>query len=239
MDRPIDPPKPRQAKPMPAPAKTAAPAAHDPDEAKENIIAIIVVVIIVAAAGFWIYQQFTTAPESQERVSIPLAGSPTLGASEAKVAVVLFSDFECPFCGQFARESGPVLAELTQNGTVLFVFKQFPLETHPHALDAAHASLCADQQRRFWEYHDVLFSHQGALAPEDLQAYAAGIGLNMTRFDECLARPSIRALEEKRLGQELGVSGTPTFFFNGRKVAGYLTAEEFIAEVRRELEAPQ
>lgn len=233
MERPADPPKRSNVKPAPIPAK---PVHDDPDETKENVIAIIVVLLIVAAAGFWAYHQLMTPPESSERVSIPLAGSPALGASEAPVAVVVFSDFECPFCGQFAREANSTIAELTRNGTILFVFKQFPLDTHPHAMGAAHASLCAEQQNRFWEYHDLLFASQDALRSEDLRGYAEGAGLNMTRFDECLARPSTRATEEKRLGQQLGVSGTPTFFFNGRKVAGYLAPEEFEAEVEWELQ---
>lgn len=235
MERPTDPP---HMKPAHTPVHTPIhkPAQHDPDEAKENAIAVMIVLLIMVAAGFWVYHQLMAPPEPQERVSIPLAGSPTLGASEAPVAVVVFSDFECPFCGEFARESGATIAGLTQNGTMLFIFKQFPLDTHPHATAAAHASLCAEQQRSFWEYHDLLFSSQGALTPEDLRAYAVDAGLNMTRFDDCLVRPNSRAAEEKRLGQEIGVSGTPTFFFNGRKVAGYLTPAEFTAEVMKELQ---
>lgn len=205
------------------------------EEIKENIIAVIVVLLIIAVAGWWIFIKMTAPPPDQERVLIPIAGSPTMGMADAPVAIVIFSDFECPFCARFALETMPQLDTYVENGTILLVFKQFPLDTHPNAALAAQASLCADDQDSFWQYHDLLYANQDALAADDLSGYAAEAGLNATRFETCMQRPAERVAQEKLLGKQLGVTGTPTFYFNGRKVAGFLTADEFIAEIEKEL----
>jgi protein-disulfide isomerase len=202
------------------------------DETKENIFALIIVVILLVGVGWWIYHQMYAPQPPQEEVTaqIPIGASPVLGSENASMTVVVFSDFECPFCGQFARETFPqVKAKYVDTGKMRIVFKQFPLSIHEHAELAAQASLCAHDQEKFWEYHDLLYSHQQDLALEDLKAYAQDIGLNAERFNSCLdsGQYQTQVASEKVLGTQSSVTGTPTFFFNGKRVVGALSVAEF------------
>jgi protein-disulfide isomerase len=206
------------------------------DETKENVIALIIVILLVAGIGWWIYYQMYATPVQEEvTAQVPVGASPLLGNRSAPTTVVIFSDFECPFCGEFARSTFPVIKEkYIDTGKVRFVYKQFPLGTHVHAQDAAEASLCANDQDKFWEYHDVLYNHQEALEVENLNAYAAQLGLDTTLFTACLASGQHRTeiAQDKALGTKSGVSGTPTFFINGRRVVGALSAAEFEAQLQ-------
>ncbi len=144
---------------------------------------------------------------------------PALGPSDAKVTVVLFSDFECAEC---ARAS-PVATTLKNlyGTTVRFVFRQFPWSTHAHAHLAAEASLAAQAQGKFWEYHDVLFSNQHALERADLERYAAVAGLDVSAFKKALAaRTFVGDVDEDReLGRKLAIDELPAMFVNGQRVS--------------------
>jgi protein-disulfide isomerase len=109
---------------------------------------------------------------------------PSRGGAAAKVTIIAFSDFECPFCSRFV----PVLKEVEQKygDRVRVVFRQFPLDIHANARKAAEASLCANEQGKFWEMHDAMFENQKALAPEGLKATAARLQLKSDAFDACL-----------------------------------------------------
>jgi protein-disulfide isomerase len=162
----------------------------------------------------------TPLPAVVENVSID--DDPIMGPVDAPVTIVEFSDFQCPYCEQAASS---VLPQIFQQypDEVRLVYRDFPLtQIHPQALPAALAAECADDQGKFWEYHDLLFANQSALDDASLEAYAAQIGLDQAVFDQCYT--SQEHLDEIRHDYEdgltYGVSGTPAFFVNGIRIVG-------------------
>jgi protein-disulfide isomerase len=146
---------------------------------------------------------------------ITLDGAQLQGSRAAKIAVIEYSDFQCPYCGRFARETLPALEQTyVQPGKVLFAFREFPLESvHPFALGAATAAECAGEQGQFWKMHDLNFADQAHLDEAALQARGKAEGLNAERFDRCLkggAADKVHA--DEKAGTALAISGTPTFF---------------------------
>jgi protein-disulfide isomerase len=160
---------------------------------------------------------------------------PTKGASDAAVTIVGFSDFQCPFC----KEANQTLKQLLANsrGNVRFVFKHLPLSNHQWAFQAAQASVCAESQGKFWEYHDRLFERSIDLSADALKRYAADLGLNADKFNACMASEASRAavLKDMEEAKRAGVIGTPTFIMNGRVLRGAKSLEEFSAAVEQEL----
>src|SRR5208282_1666159 len=142
------------------------------------------------------------------------------GPAKAPVTVVEYGDFECPYCGQ----AEPAVRELLAgDGDVRYVWRHLPLtDVHPHAQLAAEGAEAAAKQGKFWEMHDQLLSHQGALSARDLIRYAGELGLGVERFADDLARRagSARIAEDVDSADISGVSGTPTFFVNGRRHHG-------------------
>ena len=176
------------------------------------------------------------------RIEVAADGFPSHGPADAPVTIVEFSDFECPYCARLA----PVLDEVKRRyaGTVRVVYRHYPLTgIHPDAWKAAEASLCAHEQGRFWEFHDLLFAEQGALAVADLKAKAARLDLDTEAFALCLdsGRHYKAVLADLRAGDAAGVSGTPAMFINGRLVDGavpFATLAEVIEdELRRAADA--
>jgi protein-disulfide isomerase len=154
------------------------------------------------------------------RSAIASAGHPWTGGENATVTVVEFSDFQCPYC----RAAEPTVKAIRDKygDKVKFVYMDFPLGMHQHAMDAANAAQCAGDQGKFWQYHDALFADQSKLDQADLKATAAKLGLDTKKFDACLDSqskvPEIR--QEQAAGSAAGVSATPTFFVNGREIEG-------------------
>lgn len=152
-------------------------------------------------------------PVRPEKISIN--GRPIRGNENARVVVVEFSDYQCPYCGLFFRDTMPQLdKEYIQAGKIKYVFNNLPIaEIHPAAFKAAQAVECAGEQGKFWELHDRLFSNQRALSPSDLTSQAKAIGLDMTKFNQCLE--SEKAASAIRTGLQeaasLGIQGTPAF----------------------------
>jgi protein-disulfide isomerase len=144
---------------------------------------------------------------------ISLAGAQTSGSPAAKVALVVYSDFQCPFCAKFARDVLPTLAkQYVETGKVLIAFRQFPLDIHPFAQKAAEGSLCAGQQGKFWAFHDDLFASPQALDPAGLPARAERLGLNADVFAKSLSGQTAANVESDKQGaQPFGITGTPTF----------------------------
>ncbi len=175
-------------------------------------------------------------PPLAARVDVPVAGAPVRGAPDARVTVVEFSDFECPFC---KRANGTMASLLEKySGKIKLVYRDFPLENiHPLARRAAEAARCARDGGKFWEYHDVLFAQSPKLAPEDLKRYAVQVGLDAEKFDGCLASGANSAGVQGDIdeGQRLGVTATPVFFINGRSVRGAQPAETFARVIDDEL----
>jgi protein-disulfide isomerase len=147
-------------------------------------------------------------------VVVSLDGVATLGSRAATTVLMVFSDFECPFCGTFARQVGPdLIASYVNTGKVLLAFRHLPLEqVHPHALGAAKAAECSRIQGQFWRMHDRLFDGGARLDRASLFKIADGIELDPTQFAACINDESV----EKRIRQDaaeaigLGVRGTPT-----------------------------
>ncbi len=170
------------------------------------------------------------------RVEVEAKG-PVRGPETAKVTIVEFSDFQCPFCGREA----PVVEKLMKeyDGKVKLVFRQFPLDFHPFAQKAAEAGMCAADQGKFWGLHDKMFGNQEKLAVEDLKAYAKELGLDQAKFDKCLdsgeKKPAVEA--DQKAGNEAGVNGTPAFFINGIFINGAQPYEQLKDTVDRELKS--
>jgi Na+/H+ antiporter NhaA len=154
------------------------------------------------------------------------------GPVEAPVTVVEYGDFECPYCGR----AEPVVRELLSDfGDVQYVWRHLPLtDVHPRAQAAAEAAEAAAEQGKFWEMHDQLLTHQDALRLDDLARYAEEVGVDVERFEEDLRRHagSARIEEDVDSADLSGVSGTPTFFINGRRHYGAYDIETLSNAVR-------
>jgi protein-disulfide isomerase len=141
---------------------------------------------------------------------------PSLGRATAPVTIVEFSDYQCPYCGQFFRETLPLLvAEYVKTGRVRLVYHDFPISSlHPGALKAAEAALCAGDQQRYWEYHDALFQNQSSLEETELVRRALTLKLDTAAFNRCLNSGQYSNAINQSLaeGERAGVDGTPLFF---------------------------
>jgi len=147
--------------------------------------------------------------------------APTLGKSDAPVTLVEFSDFQCPYC----KAAAPALREVERKfgDKLQVIYRQFPLTSiHPFAFKAAEASLCANEQAKFWDMHDTMFENQDKLAVADLKQTARRLGMDGTKFDTCLdaGRYVEQIQTDVKEGQRFGVNGTPAMFINGVYVEG-------------------
>lgn len=170
------------------------------------------------------------------RISVNLsAGHPTLGPKDAPVTMIEFADFQCPFC---KRSEDAVKAVHEKYGDrVRLVFMDFPLSFHPHAMPAANAARCAGEQDKFWQYHDALFANQAKLEPNDLKATAKTLGLDTAKFNACFDKNQYSQAIQKDVdeGRKLNVTGTPTFFIDGREIVGAEPTENFENIIDQEL----
>ena len=171
------------------------------------------------------------------RTNIDVAATdPSIGNPKAPVTIVEFSDFQCPFC----RRAAPTLKQIREKygDKVRVVWKDFPLtQIHPQAFTAAEAGRCAQEQGKFWEYHDQLFGNQQALQPDDLKKYAATAGMDAAKFGDCLdsQKYAERVRDGVAAGTRLGVNSTPTLYVNGRRVEGAQPYEVFAGIIDEEL----
>jgi protein-disulfide isomerase len=163
----------------------------------------------------------TAAASPGAPVKVATADRPARGPARAKVTVVEFVDFQCPFCGRYARDTLPQI-EREYGDRIRYVSRQFPLTSiHPHAMHAALAAECAAEQGRYWEYHHALFARQ-QLGPRSLVRQARAVGVDTKRFDDCRRSPATRNRVERDVadGRRYGVTGTPTLFINGQPLKG-------------------
>jgi protein-disulfide isomerase len=152
------------------------------------------------------------------------------------VTLVEFTDFHCPFCGRAVATLKDVMREY--DGKIRWVFRDFPIASlHPMAAKAAEAARCAGEQGKFWEYHDLLFVGQSQATIEDFKRSAEQLKLDSKRFGQCLDSGKHQAAVEADVqeGARLGVTGTPTFFINGRILVGAQPLESFRRIVEAEL----
>jgi len=168
------------------------------------------------------------------KIEVELGNAPVRGNPDARITIVEFSDYQCPFC----RRSQSTLKEVEKKyeGKLKMVFKDFPLSFHDRAMPAAQAARCAGEQGKYWEYHDKLFSSDG-LSDEDFKRYAGEVSLDKAAFEACLAANKYRTeiAADMSQGQALGVSGTPAFFINGRFLSGAQPLEAFSAIIDEEM----
>src|SRR5881397_841493 len=164
------------------------------------------------------------APSGPVRTRV--ADAPMLGRADAPVTLVEFSDYQCPFCQRFfATTLSAIEKQYIDTGKVRYVFRDFPLDQmHPQARKAAEAAHCAGEQGKYWEMHEVLFQNQRALAPPQLAEHARTVGVDGSKFDECLSsgRHGTRVDRGLADGAVVGVQGTPTF------VVGKTTPGDFV-----------
>lgn len=170
------------------------------------------------------------------RASIDLTGAPSRGPGQAGVTIVEFSDFHCPFC----RRVQPTLQQVLEKypTQVRLVYKHFPIDNlHPQARRAAEASWCAQQQHRFWEFHDAVYANSPDASDATLATLAAKSGLDMKVFDACVASGKASPVVQAHIdeGTHYGVNGTPGFFVNGRFLSGAVPLGSFSAIIDEEL----
>ncbi len=147
--------------------------------------------------------------------TVGIGGRPFRGNKNARVVLIEFSDYQCPFCGRFYRDTLPqVEKDYIEAGKIKYVFNNLPLEEiHSAAFRAAQAAECASDQGKFWEFHDRLFANQNALAPSDLTQQAKTVGLDLKEFNQCLETDKTSATVRAGIetAEMLGIQATPTF----------------------------
>ena len=236
----------RPARPTPAPAMEPPRAGGMPLHVASALVSALVLVLL--APGLFVAGYFTnaavdddgggttvvnpTAPAGQTAVvqatptpPVVVAASvdddPAWGPEDAPVTIIEFSDFQCPFCSRFFAQTYPQIKQ-EYEGQVRFVYRDFPLTSlHENAQKAGEAAECADEQGKFWEYHDTLFTSQ-ALDLASLKSHASQLGLDTAAFDQCLdgGKYTEEVQKDYQEGISYGVTGTPAFFINGLSIIG-------------------
>ena len=168
-----------------------------------------------------------SGPDRGKEYDVDLTGAPVQGPEDAAVTIVEFSDFQCPFCNRVT----PTLAKIrdTYGDQVRIAFKHMPLSIHPQAPQAHAAAEAAHRQGKFWEMHDRIFQNQRDLSIATLESHARAIGLDMEQYARDVADASIKQKIDRDMSQasKLGVTGTPSFFINGRYLSGAQPFDNF------------
>ena len=175
-------------------------------------------------------------PDPGEEYEVSLDGAPVRGPQDAAVTIVEFGDFQCPFCSRVNTTLEQVREEYGDD--VRIVFKHLPLRIHPQAPKAHAAAEAAHRQGRFWEMHDKIFENQSDLSEERFVAYAEELGLDVERFKQDMASEAVkqRVDADTQEAQELGVTGTPAFFINGKYLSGAQPFAAFKQRIDAELD---
>jgi len=176
-----------------------------------------------------------TSPANDATTNFDDSKSPWVGSKDASVTIVEFSDFECPFCNTVQ----PTLKQIlhSYDGQIKLIFKHLPSEGHKHSLLAARAAVCAAEQDRFWQYHDILFAATDR-SPANLRKIASNLGLGIDQFQSCLTSEQslTQVVRDLDLARSLRINSTPSFVVNGRIVSGALSLVEFRRIIEQELE---
>ena len=170
------------------------------------------------------------------RVAVSAGNSPVKGPSNAPIEIIEFADFQCPFCQAASPTVTRVLT--TYGDRIKLVFRNYPLASHPQARPAAEAAQCANEQGKFWPYHDRLFGEPNKLSEAELKQTAAALGLNAPQFNKCVDDHKYRSVidADAEAGNAAGVTGTPAFFVNGRLLSGAQPFDVFKRVIDEELE---
>lgn len=176
------------------------------------------------------------ALNANERYEVPVADNPSRGADDAPVTIIEFSDFRCGFCGRFARETlQPLLASYDES-QVRFVYRDFVIFGQ-QSYEAALAAECAHDQDSFWEFHNLIFDNQQNLSRDRYISWAGDLEMDVDTFTSCFDSQTHRdeITADFEYGQSMGLTGTPTFFINGRVVSGAQPVEVFKQIIDAEL----
>ena len=183
-------------------------------------IAGIIIALLVAILVFNSFLSFNQANNANKTIEggISKGINPAKGNSSSKIVIIEFSDFQCPAC----KAAMPIIDAVLNRYDVALYYRNFPLPIHKNSMDAAEAAECANEQGKFWQYHDVLFQNQEKLDRENLKGYVRRLDLNIEQFNACFDSQKYRNEIERDIsdGKIAGVGGTPTFFINNRKVEG-------------------
>ncbi|MCX6603379.1 MAG: DsbA family protein [Acidobacteria bacterium] len=168
-------------------------------------------------------------------IEISIAGSPAKGPANAKITIVEFSDFQCPYCIKAIGHLDAALKAFPKD--VRLVYKHFPLDSHGQARMAAQASLAAEQQGKFWPMHDRLYAQSRQISRMNVLNWAKELGLDMPKFVAALDSPAVKSQVDRDVqeGDRIGVQGTPTIFLNGKKYQGALDPGVFLPVLTKEL----
>ncbi|MBI2134360.1 DsbA family protein [Candidatus Woesearchaeota archaeon] len=183
-------------------------------------------------------QNPSQAPQIPTKQNIDLDDDPVLGDPNAPVTIVSFEDFQCPFCGRAFQQTFPLLKkDYIDTGKVKYVYRDFPLSFHPEAQPAAEAAECADEQGKFWEFHEGVFSNQATMGRDLYLSLAGELGLDAAKFTQCIDSGKYRqeVQNDFAYGSQVGVSGTPTFFINGIQLVGAQPYQAFQQVIEAEL----
>ncbi len=178
-----------------------------------------------------------TQPPQFTRYDVPADGFPGIGPEDAPIVIVEFSDFQCPFCKRFYDETYQQLLA-AYPGKIRFVYRHLPLTSiHPEAFPAAEASMCANAQNAFSEYHDKVFENQDKLGRELYTQIASDLNLDTVAFEDCLNTGKYKDLvqQDSDFALNLGVQSTPTFFINGLALVGAQPLSAFTQLIDKEL----
>jgi len=200
--------------------------------------------LAVLVAAFIIYQNTRPvgAIVSITPVAVPSPNGREMGDPNAPVVMGVFSDFQCPYCGILAQDAErQIIDTYVAAGKVRLIYRNFVI-IGTESLDAARASLCAGEQQRFWDYHDILFANQtgenaGDFTERRLMAFSAELGLDQGAFRTCFDSRKFddQIAQDKALGQSLGISSTPSSTINGQLFKGALPFSEFEKVIEAEL----
>lgn len=229
----------------------------DKDQALESkwnwnwvILSGSILVAAVMISGSLIYTRGSDNGQAQiapdEKVNVSADDDPVLGSDKAEVVIIEFSDFQCPFCRSFVEDTLPQLKKnYIDTGKAKLVYRDFPLSFHPGAEPAAQGAECAEDQGKFWEFHDIVFSEQAKqgtgtinFGVKEVKQWADKVGLNAAEFNSCLdlGKYKEEVAKDADDGNKAGVSGTPTFFINGNRIIGAQPYSVFKSVIDKELE---
>jgi protein-disulfide isomerase len=188
-------------------------------------ILVAVAFMLGLFAGYMIWErpdQTAQVPQQVKRYDVSIDDDPIYGNEKAKITIIEFSDYQCPFCERWHQEVWPQIKNAYGN-KIRLVYRDFPLYgLHPEAEPAAEAANCAGEQKRYFDFHDLLLSGQKELGADTYLAYAQSLNLNTDNFKKCLDdhRYQKEVKADYDFASELGVRSTPTFFVNGLAVVG-------------------
>ena len=176
--------------------------------------------------------------DPEGRYEVTYEGQPAMGPEDAPVTMIEFSDFRCPYCGRYTAEIFPQLVE-EYGDRVRFIYRDYPIIGGQTSYQAALAAECANDQGAFWPFHDALFENQQQISEDLFFQLAEDNGLDMETFTTCFEEDTHRSkiLEDFQAGRDLSITGTPTFFVNGRPIIGAQPYAEFAQVIDEELAA--